>query len=95
MRTAQLISPGATLAHLFLRTQYGRSQLRFYRAIGIGRLSRDQYTGKEKYASLSASMDSSMVESVFDDGDNSDYFSPAPAPVPVSIAFNLPLSIGT
>jgi hypothetical protein len=89
MRTAKLISPGATLAHIFLGTQYGRPQLRFYREIGVERLSRHQYTGKKKYASLSANMDSSMVESVVDDGDNSDYFSPAPAPVVVSITFDL------
>lgn len=39
-----------------------------------------------------AKMDSSMVESVFDDGENSDYFSPAPVVVSGNLGVSWMLS---
>lgn len=83
MQIAKLIPRGA-LAHIFCGPQHCRPQLRSYWKSEIERFCRHRYNGRAKYANLPANMDSSMVESVIDDGDNSDYFSPAPAVVSVA-----------
>ncbi len=81
MRTIKQISRGATITHIFCGPQHGRTHARLYRKIETVRLSHHRYTSQKSYTKSLADMDSSMVESVIDDGENSDYFSPAPAAV--------------